>query len=157
MAPLDKALFQRQVPFTQWWEEEVFQHPDGSGLSRKELVLNAADTDGGAHVDPQLNETYARFSRENAMGLCADAAGKPIHGATQAAIRQIAHETLRTLDASYRKVQSFPPGETTLHMHVSGVTFTPEKSPVSRTKVGRNDPCPCGSKKKAKKCHPQYT
>ena len=29
--------------------------------------------------------------------------------------------------------------------------------PVARKKIGRNDPCPCGSGKKYKKCHyPQY-
>ncbi|MBI2029549.1 preprotein translocase subunit SecA [Candidatus Gottesmanbacteria bacterium] len=31
------------------------------------------------------------------------------------------------------------------------------RQPVARVKVGRNDPCPCGSGKKYKKCHyPQY-
>lgn len=36
-------------------------------------------------------------------------------------------------------------------------TETPAPIPVHRQKVGRNDPCPCGSGKKYKKCHyPQY-
>ena len=26
-----------------------------------------------------------------------------------------------------------------------------------QAKVGRNDPCPCGSGRKAKQCHPEYT
>lgn len=157
MAPLDSAP-SRLLPFKQWWEAKVFQHPDGSTLSRKQLVLEAANKDGGAHVDPQLGETYARFSRENAMGLHAGAGNQPIHGATQTAIRQIAHETLRTLDASYRKKQSSPPGVTMLHLAGASMTFRPANGPMHRRpKVGRNDPCPCGSKKKAKKCHPNLT
>jgi preprotein translocase subunit SecA len=43
---------------------------------------------------------------------------------------------------------------------VSGTKFTkkaPVKSPGAKKKVGRNDPCPCGSGKKYKKCHyPEY-
>ena len=30
---------------------------------------------------------------------------------------------------------------------------TPTQKPSSQAKVGRNDPCPCGSEKKYKKCH----
>lgn len=35
----------------------------------------------------------------------------------------------------------------------------PVVTPVKRlqAKVGRNDPCPCGSGRKAKQCHPELT
>ena len=36
-------------------------------------------------------------------------------------------------------------------------TETPAPTPIHHQKIGRNDPCPCGSGKKYKKCHyPQY-
>ena len=34
--------------------------------------------------------------------------------------------------------------------------FDPKTIRRERPKVGRNDPCPCGSGKKTKKCHPEY-
>lgn len=43
------------------------------------------------------------------------------------------------------KVQVQSPDPTHQHSH--------EVAPTSATKVGRNDPCPCGSGKKYKKCH----
>lgn len=45
------------------------------------------------------------------------------------------------------------------HDHAHGEDFDPNllmnRQPVYRTepKIGRNDPCPCGSGKKYKKCH----
>ncbi|PPT19894.1 hypothetical protein XarbCFBP7629_15265 [Xanthomonas arboricola] len=30
-------------------------------------------------------------------------------------------------------------------------------TPPGRPRVGRNEPCPCGSGKKAKQCHPEWT
>jgi preprotein translocase subunit SecA len=35
----------------------------------------------------------------------------------------------------------------------SGGVATENKTVVSKSKAGRNDPCPCGSGKKYKKCH----
>jgi hypothetical protein len=107
-APLDDPPL-RMVMFDEWWSDPIFQHPDSSILSRKQIVLGLANQDGGAHVDPQLDPPYARFSRENAMGAYADdRLTVPIGGITFAAARQIAHETIRTLEPSYRKKQSYP-------------------------------------------------
>jgi hypothetical protein len=42
------------------------------------------------------------------------------------------------------------------HVHGPGCSHDhPPQEPVRRTeaKVGRNDPCPCGSGRKYKKCH----
>ena len=43
------------------WENNKF--------SRKNLILNVADTDGGTHVDPELDEKYMAFSRKNSLGV----------------------------------------------------------------------------------------
>ncbi|MHC4909766.1 MAG: SEC-C metal-binding domain-containing protein, partial [Planctomycetota bacterium] len=39
---------------------------------------------------------------------------------------------------------------------VGSTPEAPEPIKRSHPKVGRNDPCPCGSGKKVKKCHPEY-
>jgi preprotein translocase subunit SecA len=36
---------------------------------------------------------------------------------------------------------------------MSRLAVTPKAEPVTSHKVGRNDPCPCGSGKKYKRCH----
>jgi hypothetical protein len=192
MAPLDDAPL-ASLPLSEWWKAPVFWHPNGLTLSRKELVLSVANKDGGAHVDPELGQAYAHFSREDGIGMRADMASRQlILGATDVAVRQIAHETLRSLEPTYRKKQSYPKGS--VMMGGMSVTFRPfapgEAPPPSATanaptpsgghtdipigcieidpklllrqptptqKVGRNDPCPCGSGKKAKKCHPGFT
>ena len=43
----------------------------------------------------------------------------------------------------------------TISQNVAGENVSKQKTPFVRTqpKVGRNDPCPCGSKKKYKQCH----
>lgn len=39
------------------------------------------------------------------------------------------------------------------HQHQESDSYTPESAEGELTRVGRNDPCPCGSGKKYKKCH----
>jgi len=153
VAPLDDVPEKDQIPLDKWWTTSVFLHPDGGLLSRRDLVLAAANQDGGAHVDPALDETYARFSRDNALGWTyPDQGGQtPLSGATQAAIRQIAHEVLKTLKPGYSKMPTYPPNAV-----ITGgpsVVKVPN-SPATRTgpKVRVNDPCPCGSGRKYKKC-----
>jgi preprotein translocase subunit SecA len=43
----------------------------------------------------------------------------------------------------------------TAHVHGPDCEHEPRQEPVRSTepKIGRNDPCPCGSGKKYKKCH----
>jgi hypothetical protein len=67
-------------------------------------VLNVADTDGGAHVDPELEEAYMAISRENSLGwffsngtVTAPAGGRP----ELACMRQIAHELLSTINSYF--------------------------------------------------------
>jgi hypothetical protein len=45
----------RTVPFDDWWMAPVFVDGKRQRFSRKELVLTAANQDGGAHVDPALD------------------------------------------------------------------------------------------------------
>ena len=91
---------ERLVPFHEWWPEPVLKDSKGERFSRSDLVLHVADTDGGAHVDPDLTPAYMALSRENSMGVTFQRAGGtvPIKGMPALhSMRQIAHEVLSTL------------------------------------------------------------
>lgn len=87
----------RSIPFDDWWSEPILKDDAKNIFTRMSLVRHVADTDGGAHVDPQLDEAYMKLSRENSMGWT-DARDNPLAGPPHlASIRQIAHELLWTL------------------------------------------------------------
>lgn len=150
IAPLDTPIFKDWRPFEDWWSEPVFVDKEKRVLSRRNLILSVADQDGGAHVDPTLSETYARLSRHNSMGWTQMPGGAPIPHAEKAAIRQIAHEVLRTLIPTYRKASN--KGDMVFG---GGGVFQGKHAPAlpRPQKIGRNEFCPCGSGQKFKKCH----
>lgn len=98
----------RAVPAPEWWEQVIFrlQKPNSTDqieLTRKSLVLTAADKDGGAHVDEDLTEEYEILSAEGALGGMGIGAGdrsvsKKIEDAHFPSLRQIAHELLHSPD-----------------------------------------------------------
>ncbi len=91
------------VAFDEFWHRPIL-YAGGRHFTREELVKAVTDQDGGAHVDPALNEEYANLSRNNSFGWTAGANGNPsdpIGIVELASIRQIAHEVLRTLVADY--------------------------------------------------------
>lgn len=90
------------VPFHGWWHGPVMKEP-GRTWSRREFVLTLANKEGGAHVDPALDDDYDRLVRRNALGFVyvendteADFTGSPV----AASVRQIAYEVLATLDSA---------------------------------------------------------
>lgn len=167
---LDDVPYIRKLSFDEWWNAPVFIDDNRKVLSRRDLILIAANQDGGAHVDPALNETYARLQKENTMGaVITDSAGtRPMGGPVLAAIRQIAHELLKSIKSDY---SAQPKHQTDIIF--GGVTLISEpteKSVVNKTKdefhftskrptrnsankIGRNEKCYCGSGLKFKKCH----
>lgn len=60
--------FQDFVPSTQWWEQVVIVLDPQTRITRKAIVLAAANKDGGAHVDPKLTPAYQALSEEGAYG-----------------------------------------------------------------------------------------
>jgi hypothetical protein len=161
VAMLDDVPITAQAHFAHWWDAPVFIDQDRNSLTRKQLILIAANQDGGAHVDPTIDATYAKLSKQNSMNwtVVEDGQTRPMGGPERAAIRQIAHEVLKTLKPEY--------GEKPAHrasMFVGGMTISvgehsptmlprgwPSKSSVGR-KIGRNESCTCGSGKKYKRC-----
>lgn len=90
-----------KVNFVDWWNTPVLKDQQGRKFCRRELVQHVANTDGGAHVDPELEEAYMDLSRNNSLGWVFSKGdvkevfkGRP----ELACIRQIAHEVLLTLE-----------------------------------------------------------
>jgi hypothetical protein len=91
----------RQVQATDWWASEpaIIQH--GKKSHRKDVVLWAANKDGGAHVDAELPEDYLHLSNCLRVHISVGGAGadriemKPddVHFAL---LRQMAHEVLKS-------------------------------------------------------------
>ena len=144
-------LGERLTDFAKWWETPVLRDKSRTLFTRRELVLTAANQAGGAHVDPALDAAYAALTRKNSMGWVVESGTResPVLGAELATVRQIAHEVLKTLQESYAPKPATPaPPLIASNLHAEIVAET-----INTAKVGRNDPCPCGSGKKYKKCH----
>ncbi len=138
------------VSFDEWWNRVVFVDQKEIETSRKDVILSVADKDGGAHVDPVLDEKYANLSRRNSLGWrFYNAKGDgSLEGPEKAAVRQITHEVLKSLNPTMPSMKPKPKGV----LLVNPTIKVKEKRPTL-PKVGRNDPCPCGSGKKYKRCH----
>lgn len=106
--PTDKV---KMIDFDSWWNKPVFVDKQGRKLTRQDLILTAANQDGGAHVDPSLDETYANLSRKGLDLIVNHGKGaKILDKPERAAIRQIAHEVLKTLKPGYNKKLKCQPG-----------------------------------------------
>lgn len=131
------------LTFQPWWTDPVTKDDLGKLFNRRDFILNVANTDGGVHVDSSLNDAYADLTRNNSMGWRLSTHTRqdeiPFEGNLAfVAIREIAFE----LDQS-------------LHRDICHL-LEPSSEKLGRLAertTGRNDPCPCGSGLKYKKCH----
>lgn len=88
------------IKFAKWWNNPVYQDKNHKTMHRRDLILNIANTDGGGHVDPRLDELYYEFSRKNELGWMFNRGDvvKAFEGRPElACIRQIAYEVLLTM------------------------------------------------------------
>lgn len=163
---LDGDSFSRLISFDSWWNGIVFVDKDRNEFSRKDIVLSLANKEGGAHVDKKLDQKYADLRKNNSLSwfdVTADGKHAPSADQVPATMRQIAHEVLKTIKKGYtcQRDKNNDDG-----MFIRGAIIvkgsklppTPTHNPsknrhvISGRKIGRNDPCPCGSGKKYKKC-----
>jgi hypothetical protein len=137
--------------FDTWWNAVVFRDAQKREITREQLVLSVANQDGGGHVDPSLREVYAALSRQNSLGWTKVENGRrtPADPPHLHAVRQVAHEMLKTLIPNYTKRPIRPLGAATF----ADLRIEKANGPTPVASAGRNDPCPCGSGKKFKKCH----
>jgi hypothetical protein len=96
------------LQFDDWWNQIVLD--DKVNLfTRKDLILEVADTDGGAHVDDKLNEAYANLTKNHTLSgrMLIDGKSYPFRNSpVYACIRQIAFELLYSIDLS-ENIKSF--------------------------------------------------
>lgn len=57
-----------KISFAKWWNNPVYKDQSNNFMHRRDLILNVANTDGGGHVDPGLDELYYTFSKKNSLG-----------------------------------------------------------------------------------------
>ena len=80
-----------------WWNEIILDDKKDI-FTRKDLVLYVADQDGGAHVDVNLDESYANLAIRNSLGWVyhnSQTAFAPLDkNPAYACIRQIAFEVM---------------------------------------------------------------
>lgn len=98
MLQLSKVKF---VDFNNWWNsKKVLVDRKKNVFTRRLLILELADTDGGAHVDPELNESYFDISRANTLGWTyhdgKTNSNKPLNDPVPPCIRQISYEIILT-------------------------------------------------------------
>ena len=85
--------------FADWWNQAVLTDMRGTRFSRRMLVMAVANTDGGAHIDPEIDATYAALSRQNSIGYAAGSNNciQPIDKVELACVRQVAYEFLKSI------------------------------------------------------------
>jgi hypothetical protein len=98
---LHEAQTKRFVAVSEWWLKEIAYIVNGYVITRKDLVLKAANTDGGAHVADKFNPHYEnllngagwKMTLNPPTGASKELAFKYGH---LAALRQIAYETFNS-------------------------------------------------------------
>jgi tetratricopeptide (TPR) repeat protein len=92
---------ENQVPVSQWWNQVVMIIDKGQRITRKQIVLGAANKDGGAHVDSKLDKEYESLTREGVMGTIYHfkdgvETNEPTSDVHLLSLRQMAHELLHS-------------------------------------------------------------
>lgn len=87
--------------FDDWWNEIIFDDRENK-FTRKDIVTFVANQDGGAHVDPELNESYAKLTKMNSLGWTDRNGNPPTNNPAYQSIRVIANEVLISLNLFQR-------------------------------------------------------
>lgn len=98
--PPFKIKFQ---PVSDWWHECVYVLERGKLITRLVIMIAAANNDGGAHVDDELEPLYASLAEEGSLGTLQTLndryeiiSRQPIPNAQHVALRQMAYEVLNS-------------------------------------------------------------
>jgi hypothetical protein len=95
---LGGGMFDHLLTVDDWLKETVFVLDAETPVSREQVILDAADKDGGAHVDAVLTPVYERLMNSGDLGVFANEGGSeiPITGHHYVALRQMGHELLNS-------------------------------------------------------------
>jgi hypothetical protein len=64
--------FNYELSVEEWWRQSIFILDAQTWVSRSDVVLAAADKDGGAHVDARLTPEYERLIKGGDLGYFID-------------------------------------------------------------------------------------
>lgn len=89
------------IPVSKWWNQVVVVLDKKHRITRKNIVLAAANKDGGAHVDKKLSAEYAALAQDGSVGSFVYEAQnsreeKPIESAHLVSLRQMGYELLNS-------------------------------------------------------------
>jgi hypothetical protein len=99
-ANIDPASIKGFLSVNDWWQQVVYVRGPAVRLARKNIVLAAANKDGGAHVDASLTPEYTTLISSGELGFFRHShpgepdTSKPIMDAHLVYIRQMGHELL---------------------------------------------------------------
>lgn len=91
----------RYIPFQDWWSYIVIVDIDKNEFSRRDIVQTLSNKEGGAHVDPQLDQIYANLSRGGSIGWRRIKNNSVVEPVELATMRQIAFEMLKSLEMEF--------------------------------------------------------
>jgi hypothetical protein len=100
----EKPGSHRMLPFGAWWDGDVIFFASGRRIKRKQLALDVANMDGGAHVATNVPANYLFFLDGAAFSFSVvSASGEPkmqaeLKNAHLACLRQIAYEVFHSPD-----------------------------------------------------------
>jgi hypothetical protein len=104
IAPLDNRLpnikLVKKIGFNRWWNQNiVVKDKNKNVFKRKDLILVVADKEGGAHVDPELDQAYVNLAKFNSLAwvIYTEDGKKDMGNPIPPSIRQISHEIIRSL------------------------------------------------------------
>lgn len=87
------------VSFKEWWENPCIPGHNKNRYMRKQLVLQMANKEGGAHIDKEIDEAYRQYTK-SPLGMSFKVYGVEvgfINSAADASMRQIGWEALEAL------------------------------------------------------------
>ncbi len=90
----------RPLPLDQWGHEIVYRDPDKYSIDRATIVLVAANQDGGAHVDPEIDDRYSALASDGGGMMMFGPMGEvTLSDLEKVCIRHIAFELTTSLRA----------------------------------------------------------
>lgn len=155
--------------FEDWWTTPILHDQEGNSFSRSDFIDAVANKDGGAHVDATLGAAYAALTQGNSMRLTQkkgttedgwetimggviggppdESSERIANSIALASIRQIAFEVTTSVEGII-----WANGVATVPRLICQLPIAGRDFAILEALVGRNDPCPCESGRKMKKC-----
>ncbi|MBU7536930.1 hypothetical protein KGM86_00570 [Leuconostoc lactis] len=83
--------------FEDWWNQIIFDDKNNC-FTRKDIILFVANKDGGAHLDPEISESFAKISMYNSIGWKDKNDNSPLNNPLYSAVRVIAEELIDSIN-----------------------------------------------------------